>query len=111
MNIEPRINSWKEQIDGYGPNDLLVKSIEAAERFRDGEEPYTVEIPLHIEFSYAPIAILFFKFPELFEVASNLGWEPVQSNLLEHFIESEIDDYEDESLNFDYTWSLRREIN
>ena len=112
VDIDSLINSWKQS---GGPcrcddDDLLVKSIEATERICDGEEPCTVEIRLCFEICVQPLLGLFFKFPELFEVASNLGWEPVQSNLLDELLDEPDVDDEDE-FNFDYTWSLRREIN
>ena len=114
VDIDSLINSWKQS---GGPcrcddDDLLVKSIEATERICDGEEPCTVEIQLRFEICAKPLLGLFFKFPELFEVASNLGWEPVQSNLLDELLDFEEPDVDDEDeFNFDYTWSLRREIN
>jgi len=114
VDIDPLINSWKQSggLCRCDDDDLLVKSIEATERICDGEEPCTVEIQLRFEICAKPLLGLFFKFPELFEVASNLGWEPVQSNLLDELLDFEEPDVDDEDeFNFDYTWSLRREIN
>jgi|ETNmetMinimDraft_12_1059888.scaffolds.fasta_scaffold50950_1 hypothetical protein len=92
VNIDPIINSWKQSNiqsgigdDGIGVGEplghLLVKTIEGARRIRDGEDPFTAEIEMNSdgeglgESIFDPIQLLFLKFPELYEVASNLGWE------------------------------------